>query len=59
VAIVGESTRTGLPTGLAWLPLSPPVALPVALLVRAGDRPPAVDRVLDTAGEIAAELGWR
>jgi DNA-binding transcriptional LysR family regulator len=32
VAIVGESTQTGLPPDLAWRPLVPPVAFEVALL---------------------------
>ena len=59
VAIVGESTRVGLAAGLAWVPLEPPVALPVELLARSGDRPPAVDRLLAAAEEIADELGWR
>jgi DNA-binding transcriptional LysR family regulator len=59
VAIVGESTVVGLPAELAWLPLSPPAALPVALLARAHDRAPAVGRLLDAAEEVAGELGWR
>jgi len=59
VAIVGESTRVGLAAGLAWVPLEPPVALPVELLARSGDRPPAVDRLLAAAEAVADELGWR
>jgi hypothetical protein len=59
VAIVGESTRVGLPSDLAWRPLSPPVALPVRLLARTLDRAPAVDRVLAGAEEVADALGWR
>jgi DNA-binding transcriptional LysR family regulator len=59
VAIVGESTRVGLPSELAWVRLEPPAALPVKLLVRAGDRQPAVARLLDAAEAIADELGWR
>jgi DNA-binding transcriptional LysR family regulator len=59
VAIVGESTRVVLPAELAWLPLAPPVALPVTLLARAGDRPPAVGRLLAAAEEVADTLGWR
>jgi hypothetical protein len=59
VAIVGESTRVGLAAELAWVPLEPPVALPVKLLARAGDRPPAVERLLAAAEEIADELSWR
>ena len=59
VAIVGESTLVGLPTDLVWLPLSPPAALEVRLLALGLDRAPAVERVLDTAEEIADEFGWR
>jgi DNA-binding transcriptional LysR family regulator len=59
VAIVGESTRVGLPAELAWLALSPPVALPVRLLARKLDRAPAVDRLLAAAEAVADELGWR
>jgi DNA-binding transcriptional LysR family regulator len=59
VAIVGESTLTGLASELGWLPFSPPVTLEVALLVRAHNRSPAVDRLVELAGEVAAELGWR
>jgi DNA-binding transcriptional LysR family regulator len=59
VAIVGESTRVGLAAELAWVPLEPRVTLPVQLLARSGDRPPAVERLLAAAEEIADELGWR
>jgi DNA-binding transcriptional LysR family regulator len=58
VAIVGESTLAGLPPDLAWVPLEPPATLEIALLARARDRPPVVDRVLAVAAEIAGELGW-
>jgi DNA-binding transcriptional LysR family regulator len=59
VSVVGESTLVGLPGELAWRPLSPPAALAVTLLGRRRDRAPAVERLLDTAEEVAAELGWR
>jgi DNA-binding transcriptional LysR family regulator len=59
VAIVGESTRVGLPTELVWRPLAPPVALEVRLLARALDRAPAVERLLGAAEAVADELGWR
>jgi DNA-binding transcriptional LysR family regulator len=59
VAIIGESARSVQPAELAWLPLSPPVALPIELLARAGDRPAVVGRLLDAAEEVADELGWR
>jgi DNA-binding transcriptional LysR family regulator len=59
VAIVGESTRAGLPVELAWVPLEPAVAFPVKLVARSRDRPPAVERLLAAAEAIADELGWR
>jgi DNA-binding transcriptional LysR family regulator len=58
VAIVGESTLAGLPADLAWVPLAPPASLAIALLVRADGRPPAVDRLLAVAADIARELDW-
>ncbi len=58
VAIVGESSRLGLPDDLRWVPLSPEVRLDVSFLVRSHNRSPAVDRTLGTAQRIAAELGW-
>jgi DNA-binding transcriptional LysR family regulator len=58
VAIVGESSRTVLPTALTWVALSPPAVLEVALVVRAHDRPPALDRLLAAALEAATALGW-
>ncbi|HEY1712499.1 MAG TPA: LysR substrate-binding domain-containing protein [Solirubrobacteraceae bacterium] len=58
VAIIGESSRQGLPDELRWLPLSPPTALDVSLVARRYNRPPAVDRMLETAVEVSAVLGW-
>jgi len=58
-AIVGESTRVGLPADLAWVPLVPRAALPVSLLARQLYRTPAVGRLLDAAEAVADELGWR
>jgi len=58
VAIVGESTRNGLPDDLRWLPLDPPADLEIALVARRNGRSPALDQVLDAAGPIAVELGW-
>ncbi len=59
VAIVGESSRLGLPDDLRWVPLSGPrCASTWSLLVRSHNRSPAVDRILDTAQRVAAELGW-
>ena len=59
IAIVGESSRLGLPAELAWLPLHPPAALETRLLARAVGRTAAADRLLAAAEEIADEFGWR
>jgi DNA-binding transcriptional LysR family regulator len=58
VAIIGESSRQGLPDELRWVPLSPPAALEVSLVARRYNRPAAVDRMLGTAVEVSAGLGW-
>ena len=58
VAIVGESSRTVLPAELTWLPLSPPATLDVAIVARAQQRSPTVERLLATTAEVAAQLGW-
>ena len=58
VAIIGESSRSGLPDELCWLPLSPPASFEVSLLARSHNRSPAVDRTLDAATGIADALGW-
>ncbi|MGH2893472.1 MAG: LysR family transcriptional regulator [Solirubrobacteraceae bacterium] len=58
VAIIGESSRRGLPDELRWVPLSPPVALDVSLVARRYNRPAAVDRMLESAAEVSAALGW-
>ncbi len=59
VAIVGESSRLGLPGELTWLRLQPPAGLETRLVARALGRTPATDRLLAAAEEIADELGWR
>ena len=59
IAIVGESSRIGLPAELAWLPLHPPAALETRLLARALGRTAAADRLLAAAEAIADEFGWR
>ena len=59
IAVVGDSTRTGLPPGLRWIALSLPTALEVRLLARSLNRPPTIDRFLDVAEIVADELGWR
>lgn len=59
VAIVGDSTRVGLPGGLAWIPLEPPAAFEVRMLARTLNRPPPVERFLDVAEIVADELAWR
>jgi DNA-binding transcriptional LysR family regulator len=58
IAIVGESTRAGLPAGLSWVELTPPATFEIALLVREGGRRPVVDRLLAVADDAAHELGW-
>jgi DNA-binding transcriptional LysR family regulator len=58
VAIVGESSRTGLPDELCWVPLAPDAALAVSLVARRHKRSPAVAGMLDTAMDVARELGW-
>jgi len=58
VAIIGESSRQGLPDELRWVPLSPPAALEVSLVARRYNRPPAADRMLERAVEVSATLGW-
>jgi len=59
IAIVGESSRSGVPDELVWLPLEPPATLEVQLLVRSARRTPAADAVVAAAEAIADELGWR
>lgn len=59
VAVIGESSSSlGLPAELLWLPLSPPASFAVSLLARRHNRSPAVNRILDAAPAICAELGW-
>jgi hypothetical protein len=58
VAIVGESSCTGLSAELAWRALTPSRSLGIDLVARRHDRSPAVDRLLDAADRIAGELGW-
>ena len=52
VAIIGESSRQGLPGELRWVPLRPPAALEVSLVARRYNRPAAVDPMLETAVEV-------
>ena len=58
VAIVGESSRLGLPDELCWVPLHPEVSFEVSCLVRSHNRSPMIDRTLAAAEAIAAGLGW-
>ena len=58
VALVGESSRTGLPQELRWLPVRPPITLDVSLLARRHKRSPAISRMLEAAGTISQDLGW-
>jgi DNA-binding transcriptional LysR family regulator len=57
VAVIGESSRIGLPDQLCWLPLSPAVSLEVSLLVRR-NQSPAVARLVAAATDVATDLGW-
>ena len=57
MAIVGESSRTVLPAELTWRALSPPAALEVAIVARAQQRSPALERLLAASAEVAAQLG--
>jgi DNA-binding transcriptional LysR family regulator len=58
VAIVGESSRAGLPDELCWVGLEPDTALAVSLVARRHKRSPAVAGLLETAADVARELGW-
>jgi DNA-binding transcriptional LysR family regulator len=58
VAIVGESTTSGLPPELCWVAIEPPAWLEVSLVARRHGRSAAVSRLLDSAQAVAEELGW-
>lgn len=58
IAIIGVSSRDGLPDRLRWLALEPPATLDVSLLARRYHRSPAVERILDRAEVIGREFGW-
>lgn len=58
IAIIGESSRVGLPPGLCLLPLAPPASVEVSLLVRRYNRSPVVDLILDNARDISTQFGW-
>jgi LysR family transcriptional regulator, benzoate and cis,cis-muconate-responsive activator of ben and cat genes len=58
VSIVGESSRSGMPDELCWVPLSPPASLEVSFLARRHHRSPAVSRMLDASAAISGDLGW-
>jgi LysR substrate binding domain len=58
VAIVGESTTSGLPAELCWVSIDPPACLEVSLIARRHGRAAAVSRLLDSAEAIAQDLGW-
>lgn len=58
ISVVGESVKDALPGRLRWVPLAPPVAFEVSLLVRAHNRPAALDALLRAATESARALGW-
>ncbi len=58
VAIVGESSRVGLPAGLHWLPLAPSATMTVSLVVRRYNRSPIVDQILQSSPAVSEQLGW-
>ena len=58
IAIIGASSRDGLPDGLRWLELEPPATFDVSLLTRRYNRSPAVQRMLDTAELVGRGFGW-
>jgi DNA-binding transcriptional LysR family regulator len=58
VAIAGESARVGLPAELVWRSIRPGAQLEIGLVARRYGRPPALERLLETAAPVAAELGW-
>jgi DNA-binding transcriptional LysR family regulator len=58
VAIVGESTETGLSRELRWVPLAPAADFAIGLVVRRYGRSPALDRLLDAAAAAARNFGW-
>lgn len=58
VAIVGESTTSGLPADLCWVSIDPPACLEVSLIARRHGRAAAVSRLLASAEAIADDLGW-
>jgi hypothetical protein len=57
VAIVGESSCSGLSAELTWRPLAPARSLGIDLVARRHGRSPAVGRLLDAADRISGELG--
>lgn len=59
VAIVGCSSRIGLPGELVWLPIRPVAALETRLIASALGRTAAAERLLTAAEAIADERGWR
>jgi DNA-binding transcriptional LysR family regulator len=58
ISIAGESEASALPSVLCWVPLAPEVCFDVRLVARRYDRPPALERLLATAIEVAGEFGW-
>jgi DNA-binding transcriptional LysR family regulator len=58
VSITGESVGRALPRTLSWIPLRPEASFEIRLLARRHDRPPALQRMLETSITAARELGW-
>ncbi|SEL38366.1 LysR substrate-binding domain-containing protein [Streptacidiphilus jiangxiensis] len=58
VTMVGYSGRIGLPSGLLWLPVTPPAFIEVHLVTRRVNHSPAVNRLLRVAEQTSRQQGW-
>jgi DNA-binding transcriptional LysR family regulator len=58
IALVGASSAQGLAGDLRWIPVPDAAALPVQLVLRAGEPTPTADRFERVAVAAAAAAGW-
>jgi DNA-binding transcriptional LysR family regulator len=58
VAVVGRSSATRLPPDLRWIPLTEPIAVTVAIVLPACDRPATAQRFEELALAHADTHGW-
>ncbi|WP_051942734.1 LysR family transcriptional regulator [Streptacidiphilus rugosus] len=58
VTMVGLSGRIGLPSGLIWLPVTPPAYIEVHLVTRGTSHSPAVNRLLRVAEQTSTRHRW-